>query len=205
MSDSRNLVLIGCGGHARSVADVALAAGYTDLFFVDENAREGEGILDFPVFSRPRSEHGNWLYIACAGNAAQRLAQIRELEEKHLTLATIVSPSATIGRGAAVALGCFIGHHAHVGPLTRLGIGSIVNTGAILEHDCMIGAGVHLSINCCVAGYCRLGDRVFIGAGGAVIDRISIADDVTVGAGGVVVADIELPGVYAGVPARRIS
>lgn len=205
MSDSRRLVLVGCGGHARSVADVALAAGYTQLLFTDENATEGEIILGFPVLRQPLPEHGDWLYIPCAGNGARRLAQMRELKKSDLTLGTIVSPSATLGRGATVAPGGFIGHHSHVGPLTRIGVGSIVNTGAVVEHDCLIGDGVHLSINSSVAGFCRLGDRVFLGAGSVVIDRISISDDVTVGAGGVVVADIESPGVYVGVPVRRIS
>ena len=205
MNNSRCLILMGCGGHARSVADVALAAGYSELLFVDENAKEGEAIFGFPVLCRPPSRHGNWMYIPCGGDGARRLAQVRELEESHLSLATIVSPSATIGHGSTIAPGCFIGHHAHVGPLTRIGTASIVNTGAVVEHDCLVGAGVHLSINCSVAGYCRLGDRVFLGAGCAVIDRISVSDDVTVGAGGVVVARIEAPGVYAGVPVRRIS
>jgi len=46
---------------------------------------------------------------------------------------------------------------------------------------------------------------VFLGAGSVVIDSISVASNVVIGAGGVVVAAIDSPGVYVGVPVRRIA
>jgi sugar O-acyltransferase (sialic acid O-acetyltransferase NeuD family) len=187
------------------VADVALAAGYCRLFFVDDNAKDGECFLEFPVHRTMPADTADLVYMPCAGDNGRRLSQVRELKSAGLPVATIISPSATVGRGAIVEPGCFIGHHAHVGPLTRLGAGCIVNTGSVVEHDCVIGQGSHVSVNCCVAGYCSLGDRVFLGAGSTIIDRILIASDVTVGAGSVVISPIETYGVYAGAPARRIS
>ena len=44
-----SLALLGFGGHARSVADVALTAGFDRLLFVDENVQRGESFLGFPV------------------------------------------------------------------------------------------------------------------------------------------------------------
>jgi UDP-N-acetylbacillosamine N-acetyltransferase len=204
MSAAPGLVLIGFGGHARSVADVALSAGYRPLLFVDENAADGELFLGFPV-QRAMPSSGDWIYMPCAGDNVRRLAQIRELVLGNLPVATIISPSATVGCGATLAEGCFVGHHAHIGPLARAGAVCIVNTGAVVEHDCVIGEGVHVSIHSCVAGRSTLGDRVFLGAGSVVIDKISLASDVIVGAGGVVVSSIDTAGVYAGVPVRRIS
>lgn len=205
MSGPFGLVLLGFGGHSRSVADVALTAGYSRLLFVDENAGDGELFLEFPVQSTMPPQASDWVYMPCAGDNHRRLAQIRELQAANLPVTSIISPSATVGRGAMVGTGCFIGHHAHVGPLTRLGAGCIINTGAVVEHDCMIGQGAHVSVHSCIAGYCNLGDRTFLGAGSAVIDKVSVTCDVTVGAGGVVVSSIDSPGVYAGVPVRRIS
>ena len=205
MSAPSGLVLIGFGGHARSVADVALSAGYRRLLFVDENAADGEQFLQFPVHRAMPAPHRDWVYMPCAGDNRRRLAQLHRLMREQLPLATIVSPSATLGCGATLAPGCFVGHHAHIGPLARVGGGCIVNTAAVVEHDCVLGECVHVSIRSSVAGRSALGDRVFLGAGAVVIDRISIASDVTVGAGGVVVASIDAAGVYAGVPARRIS
>jgi UDP-N-acetylbacillosamine N-acetyltransferase len=205
MSARGDLVLLGFGGHARSVADVALTAGYGRLWFVDDNAAEGERFLDFPVQRLMPQDAGNWVYMPCAGDNRRREAQIRQLIDANLTVATIISPTATIGHGSSIGPGCFIGHHAHVGPLAKLGAGCIVNTGGIVEHDCIVGDCVHVSVNSILAGKSSLGDRVFLGAGAVVIDGISVGSDVTIGAGAVVAESIQLPGIYAGVPARKIS
>jgi UDP-N-acetylbacillosamine N-acetyltransferase len=204
MSAPLHLVLLGFGGHARSVADVGLTAGYTKLWFVDDNAAEGERFLDFPVRKFMPTDAGGWVYVPCAGDNRRREVQIQELISADLPIATIISPTATIGHGSAIGPGCFIGHHAHIGPLAKLGKGCIINTGGIVEHDCTTGDCVHVSVNSILAGRSSLGDRVFLGAGAVVIDGISVTNDVTIGAGGVVAESIELPGIYAGVPARKI-
>jgi UDP-N-acetylbacillosamine N-acetyltransferase len=201
----RPLALLGCGGHARSVADVALTAGFETLLFVDENAKPGERILGFPVQCLMPAPSDGWEYMPCAGDNGRRLTQIRELAAANLPLATVISPCATIGAGATVDSGCFVGHHAHIGPLASIGAGCIINTGAIVEHECVIGECSHVAVRACIAGRSKLGDRVFLGAGSVVIDSISVASDVVIGAGGVVVAAIDSPGVYVGVPVRRIA
>ena len=205
MSLPPGLVLMGFGGHARSVADVALKAGYLRLVFVEETAADAERFLDFPVQPSMPAPDGEWVYMPCAGNNRRRFEQLRELTAANLAVATIVSPSATIGCGATIAAGCFVGHHAHIGPLARIGAGCIINTAAVVEHDCAVGECAHVSIHSTMAGYSALGDRVFLGAGAVVIDKVSVTSEVIIGAGGVVVKSIDSAGVYAGIPVRRIS
>jgi len=67
------LVILGFGGHARSVADVALAAGVENLLFVDANAKPGETLAGFPVSQRldgPMPQA--WLVFPAAGDNALR-------------------------------------------------------------------------------------------------------------------------------------
>jgi UDP-3-O-[3-hydroxymyristoyl] glucosamine N-acyltransferase len=73
-----------------------------------------------------------------------------------------------------------------------------------ISHDTELGDYVNLNPGAVVAGNVRIGAGCYIGAGATIIDRISIADEVTVGAGGVVAANIDSPGMYVGVPARRL-
>jgi UDP-N-acetylbacillosamine N-acetyltransferase len=103
-----------------------------------------------------------------------------------------------------VAEGSFVGHHAHIGPMARIGVAGIINTGAIVEHECVVGDYVHVSVNATLAGRSRLGDCVFLGAGAVVIDSIEIATGITVGAGGVVTSSLHQPGTYVGVPVRHV-
>lgn len=206
MQARKGLLILGFGGHARSVGDVALAAGFQSLLFIDENARPGEHFLGHPVqreFSGELPE--GWSCFAAAGDNRRRAAQIASIKSAGWPLVALIAPTATIGAGSKVARGCFVAHHAHVGPMASIGTGAIVNTGAIVEHDCVIGEYAHVSVNAVVAGRSRLGHHVFLGTGATVIDGVSVADDITVGAGGVVDASLERPGTYVGVPVRPIK
>lgn len=206
MHSSGGLVIFGFGGHARSIADVALAAGYEKLLFIDENARNGEHFLGHPVQrERPATISSAWSCIPAAGDNRRREAQLAVIREAGWPIATLVAPTATIGAGSSVAAGCFIAHHAHVGPMVRIGTGVILNTGAVVEHDCIVGEFTHISVNSTVAGRSHIGRLVFVGAGATVIDGVAIGDEITIGAGGVVVKPLYEPGIYVGVPARRIK
>lgn len=205
MPACRGLLILGFGGHARSVADVALAAGVQALLFVDAQAQAGEEFLGFPVrreFAGQLPE--NWSCLPAAGDNRRRQGQVEAARRAGWPLATLVSPCASLGRGAVLAPGCLVGHHAHIGPLARVGIAAIINTGAAVEHECVVGDYTHVSVHATLAGRSRLGDFVFLGAGATVVDGISVGNRVTVGAGGTVVAAIDRPGTYVGVPARPI-
>lgn len=206
MHTGQGLLILGFGGHARSVADVALAAGFSSLLFIDDNAREGENFLGHPVqrdFSGPLPE--GWQCLPASGDNDRRRRQIEAIKETGWPLATLVSPTATLGAGASIGPGSFVAHHAHVGPMARIGIGAIINTGAAVEHECAVGDYVHVSVNATLAGRSRLGDFVFLCAGATVIDGVAVGSGITIGAGGVVIEGIEQTGTYVGVPARRIT
>jgi sugar O-acyltransferase (sialic acid O-acetyltransferase NeuD family) len=209
MHELTGLVILGCGGHARSVADVALAAGFRRLVFIDENARLDEQLLGHPVRRElPRTLPDDWKWIAAAGDNRARQHQIESAGEREwpaASLATLIAPTATIGAGACIGGGTFIAHHAHVGPLANVGTGVIVNTSALVEHDCVVADYAHVSVNATVAGRSRIGARCFICAGSTVIDGISIGDDITLGAGAVAIASLEAAGTYVGQPARRLA
>jgi acetyltransferase-like isoleucine patch superfamily enzyme len=67
--------------------------------------------------------------------------------------------------------------------------------------------GNHCSIgpNVVISGRTTIGDLVFIGAGATVINRIKICSQVVIGAGATVVKNIEEPGIYVGIPAKKIK
>lgn len=199
------LRILGFGGHARSVADVALACGIRHLSFADEKARDGESFLGFPIvkaFEDVLPE--GWQYFPAAGDNGKRQIQTEQIKTNCWPLATVISPTATIGVGATIGAGSFVGHHSHVGPMAVIGEACILNTGCIVEHDCLVGNYTHVSVNAVLAGASRLGDLVFMGTGSTVIDKCSVSDRVTLGAGAVVVEEIVESGLYVGIPAKRI-
>jgi UDP-N-acetylbacillosamine N-acetyltransferase len=205
MTESKKLLILGFGGHARSVADVALVCGYVELVFVDEKAQDGENFLGHPVLANINTFAGqDWVIFPAAGDNQKRELQCATAGELGFSIATLVSPRATIGCGACISEGCFVGHHAHVGPMARLGRSCIINTGAVVEHECRIGDFCHVSVNATIAGRSSMGNYSLLGAGATVIDQTEIGNGIIVGAGAVVIDSILSEGIYVGVPARQV-
>lgn len=196
-----DIVIIGCGGHGRSVADVVLSkCPDIYLIFVDSNARTGEKIFGFPVVSQ-MPPHISCYHVALGNNKERhRLSR----EDGKICL-SIISPNAYVSMRATIGLGVFIGHGAHVGPLAAIEEGAIINTNAVIEHETSVGSYCHIAPNSTLCGRCKIGSFTTIGAGAVIRDGITICSHVIVGAGAVVVKDIIEPGVYAGIPAREIK
>lgn len=202
----KKLLIFGFGGHARSVADLALACGYEDLLFVEETAGPGENFLGYPVLKNIKDLDGSWcLAFAASGDCHQRRKQCDLIDQLGMSLVSLVSPFASIGSGCVISPGCFVGHHVHIGPMARIGRACIINTGAVIEHESCVGDFSHVSINAAIAGRSKLGSFSMLGAGGIIIDGISTVDDVTIGAGALVIRSIEKSGTYVGVPVRRLE
>src|SRR5262249_20302521 len=91
-----------------------------------------------------------------------------------------------------------------INPNTKIGVHSIINTGAIIEHDNHIGDFVHVSPNATLCGTVSVGNGTHIGASVTVKNNISICGDCKIGIGAAVVKDIVEPGTYVGVPARSM-
>lgn len=197
--ENKVIYILGCGGHARSVADVILDNNPSQrLVFVDKNARENETILTFPVIKSLPAE-AEAVFVAIGDNAKRRkLAEGKKL-------INVISKRAYVSSSAKLADGIFVGDGAHIGPLVQIGCGTIINTNAVIEHEDVIDDWTHVSVNATICGHVRVGKEVFLGAGSVVKDGIAICDNVTIGAGGIVIKNIGEKGIYVGVPTRRIK
>jgi len=202
MKNPHGLLVFGFGGHARSVAEVAIASGIVDFCFVDINALENESFLGFPVIKQWDGDlPEGWLAFSAVGDNVLRQQDCELIKSLGWPLATLIAPSAITGVGSTIAEGCMIAHHAYIGTMASVGVACIINTGAIVEHESKVGDFVHISVNATIAGRSAIGDYSFIGAGATVIDGINICKEVTVGAGSVIIRNIDESGVYVGSPA----
>lgn len=199
------LLILGAGGHGRVVADAAQRQGaWASLAATDRNAARWSGELLPGVPLRPLAalEGTAPLHVAVGDNAARQ----RESEAAGLQrLATVVHPQASVSTHAQLAGGCLVAAQAVVAPAARLGHGVIVNHGAVVDHDCVVGEFTHVAPGAKLGGGVTLGRRVLVGAGASVLPGRRVCDDVVIGAGAVVNRDIDEPGTWAGLPARRIA
>lgn len=198
------LLILGAGGHGRVVADAALAQGrWARVRVTDRDAaRVGEELLPgLRVEPLAQALAGSTEIHVAIGAAAARQ---REARASGLPLATVVHPHASVSPYAALGEGTFVAARAVVAPGARLGACVIVNHGAVVDHDVQVGEFTHVAPLAALGGAVRVGQRVLVGAGATLLPGLRVGDDVVIGAGAVVREPLEAPGVYAGVPARRV-
>jgi len=169
----KRLLIIGAGGHGRSVAEAVLASGeFVVTGFLDDAYPELELVWDIPVLGKV-TDLAQWRGAAdsafvAIGNNALRQEVAARLREAGFSLATvvhpraIVSPTAVIGEGSAIMAGSIIGTEA------RLGEGVIVNCAAVVDHHCRVGNFGHLGVNAAMAGGSVLGAAAWMQAGSAL-------------------------------------
>lgn len=205
MNESSNIIIYGCGGHARSVINVICETNIKkEILLVDHNARDDETILGFKT-QRQYMLNANDDYIIALGDNNTRAQLYHKLSDMQLGhCISVISTFAHLGLNTKIGLGTFVAPNVYIGPQATIGNNTIINTGSIVEHEVSIGNNTHIAPHATICGRTKIGNNVFCGAGSVIIDNVFICDNVTIGAGAVVKENIVESGTYVGIPTRKI-
>ena len=205
--NQKNLILIGGGGHCKSVIDVAESVGYNILGVLDMPDELGKSVLNYKVIGTdddiPKyvNKADFIITIGFIKNPNIRERIFNRVKEAGGNLATIIASTAHVSHYAIIGEGTVVMHQAVVNAGAHIGTNCIINTFCNIEHDAVIGNQCHISTGTMVNGDCKVGERVFIGSQSVLANGITVGDDIIIGAGSVVHKSISGKGVYAGNPA----
>jgi len=195
------LIVIGCGGHAKSVTDVILFNDPSkEIIFLDKNAREGESILGFPVV-RDYEVTNEEVFVAIGDNIKRKII----CEKYFNNLVSVVSKRAYLGKNTSIGKGVFVAHNAHIGILSTIKDFSVINTSASIDHECTVGIAATIAPGAVLCGKVIVGNNSWIGANAVVRENTSITDNVIIGMGATVVKNVINEGTYVGCPIRLIN
>lgn len=205
--EQKNLILVGGGGHCKSVIDVAESAGYNILGILDMPEDVGKQVLDYKVIG---TDDDIPLYVDKAEfvitvgfikNPATRIKLYNKVKEAGGKLATIIASTARVSKYSIIGEGTVVMHQAFVNAGAHIGANCIINTFCNIEHDAQIGDQCHISTGTMVNGDCKVGDRCFIGSQSVLSNGITIGEDIIVCAASFVRKSISAKGIYSGNPA----
>lgn len=203
------IVLIGGGGHCKSVIDVIESVDkFRIAGIVDTKEKMGQTISGYKLFGTDNDlinlvKEYQYFFITVGQikNYAIRYDLYSKIKALKATLPVIISPYAYVSPRNSIGEGTVVMHHAFINTGSKIGNNCIINTSAIIEHDTVIGNHCHISTRTVINGDCIIGDNCFIGSNAVVINGITIQSKVVVGAGSVVIDNLEENKVFAGNPA----
>lgn len=198
------ILLIGAGGHAVSLTETALAAGYHVVGFVSSQT-SSTTLLDRPVHRQvPASyrDSSGALLLAVGDNfTRQRLFLQLLCEVGPARLPTLVHPSASVSHLATLGTGTAVLQNAVVGSGAVIGVGCLINSGSVVEHECHLAEFSSTAPLSALGGRVKVGKRSAIGIGAVLKHGIAIGEDAVVGAASYVHKDLPSRVVAFGSPA----
>lgn len=207
----RPLILIGGGGHCKSVIEAAESAGYKIKGILDIPAQVGKNVLGYQVLGTDDDipqyidECQFVITVGFIKNPALRIKLYNKVREAGGRLATIIASTAHVSKYATLGEGTVVMHQAFVNAGAKIGVNCIINTFANIEHDVLIGSQCHISTGTMINGECKLGDNIFIGSQSVCANCIEITSNIIIGAGAVVCKSIKNRGTYVGNPAKILG
>ena len=209
---SRRAIIVGTGGHCRTIASLLSSSGLHKIIGILDTSNPcfEEVILGVPVIGSLNYlddfDGGAEVDVFLAlGNNKLREELWLKFSKLGFKMPNLISPFANVDPYAKLGSANVICSRAFIGPEVVMGDNNLINTAAVLEHEVRLGSHCHLASSSTVAGRSQIGDHCFVGAGATVINYVNVAPSTTIGAGATVVRNISIPGVYVGIPARMRS
>lgn len=190
------LAIFGFGGHAR---EVAVQIGKPVDFYVDD-----EFVTEYtnPISTFNPQTHAIMIAVA------DPLERKKIVEKLPITTKyfTYIHPTCLIfGNDVVIEEGSFVGANSILTTNIKIGKHAILNRGNQIGHDSIIGDYFSAMPGAVVSGNVTIGDRCYLGTNSTIIEKKSLFHDITIGANGVVIENLNEPGVYVGVPVKKVN
>lgn len=208
----RRLLIVGAGGFGREVlqwAEDAVADGADWRLggFLDANPAALAGFAcGLPVVRSPRTyvPSSADLLVCAIGDPVTRQHVAADLTSRGARFATLVHPTAIIGRRSQLGEGCIVCPRVTITTDVRIGRHVIFNAHTTVGHDVTIGDCCSLFSHCDVTGGATFDVGVTMGSHASVLPGVRVGEFAKIGAGSVVARSVKPFTTVVGVPARKL-
>lgn len=209
----KNIIIIGASGHAKVIVDVIEKQSlYKISGFVDSARALGESVsgyqvlgteTDIPALTKAHTIEG---FIIAIGDNTVRSVVANKIKSisPHAEFISAIHPHAVIGKDVKIGEGTVVMAGAIINPRSRVGSFCIVNTKASLDHDSSMGDFSSLAPGVTTGGNCHIGEFSAVGIGATLKHGVEIGAHSIIGGAAMVMQDIEPFTVNYGVPCKKI-
>ncbi len=182
MMNRKPIVLIGAGGHCKSVIDVI---EHLDEWFiagiVGLPEERGSKILGYEVIGDDNdlellAANYNSFHISLGfiSSPQKRIDIWKKITLLKVNMPVLISPRAYVSRHAHIGAGSIVMHYAVINAAATVGENTIINTRALVEHDAVISSHCHIATAAVINGGVTVGEASFVGSGAITRQGVSI-------------------------------
>jgi sugar O-acyltransferase (sialic acid O-acetyltransferase NeuD family) len=199
LNKQKPLILIGGGGHASVLADILIGQGREILAVISPDDISSRAVFSgIPHFGQDeevaRFPPESVLLVNGIGMMPRSTFRKR-INQKFLALGysfeTVIASDAKVSDFAKINSGVQILSGARVQTGSVVAEHTIINSGALIEHDCQIGAYNHIAPNATLCGEVRTAEDVYIGANSTLIQGVVLESQSIVGAGAILTKQLQ--------------
>ncbi|MDP1604432.1 MAG: NeuD/PglB/VioB family sugar acetyltransferase [Legionella sp.] len=188
------LLLVGGGGHCKSVIDVIEKQGnYAIAGIVDQNDFIGQKVLGYEIIGCDDDLSGLFqkfkyalVTVGQIKSPELRIKLFKQLNIIGFETPSILSPRAYVSKHAIIGKGTVVMHDALINANAIIGNNCIINTKALVEHDVIIGDHCHISTAAIINGGTVVKQKTFFGSNAVSKEYITIAESSFIKAGSLV-------------------
>ncbi len=143
--------------------------------------------------------------ILAIGSNEIRQKKSAEIKSLIKSFVTAIDPYTRISRAAKIGVGTLVMPGVIINADASIGSHCILNTNAVIEHDCEVGNFTHIAPSAVLTGAVKIGDVTMIGSNSVIVPGIEIGNNCLIAAGSVVTANIPDNAIVRGNPARILK
>ena len=185
------LIVIGAGGHSRSCIDTIEQEGkYKIGGLVGLSQEVGSSQFGYEVLATDSeldelAKQFQFAFVALGQihSPEPRIRLYEKLIAAGFVLPSIIAPSAYVSPHAKVGAGTIVMHGAILNAGVMVGNNCIINTRALLEHDSQVSDHCHISTGAILNGDTSVGTGSFIGSASVIKEGVSVGAGSLVGMG----------------------
>ena len=185
------IILIGGGGHCKSVIDVIeQEACFKIAGIIDKPELLDSKVLGYSVIGNDtdlenlvKKYQYALITIGQIKSPSARIKHFNLANKVGFSFPSIISPSAYVSKHSKIGKGTVIMHRATVNANTTVGDNCIINSKALIEHDCLILNHCHISTNVTINGGVKIKSKSFIGSNVTTKNNITINENSFIKAG----------------------
>ena len=201
---NKKLAIIGCGGHAKVITEIAESIGFQNIFYIDKFS-QNKYFLNREVNSILSENYNDYIFVALGDNYKREVIFKKfQNNYENSQIVSLIHPTSQVSKRCSIGIGSVVMPLSIINSSTEVGKGVIINSNTVVEHDNFIMDFSSLAPSVTTGGNVYIGARSVISIGSTIKNNVNVGSDSVIGASSYLNKDVGDNCIFYGNPAKFV-